>query len=132
MHQYISDYLSKSFSERSLQAVRETEESLNMFHLFHAGRSRQAGVPGPPGPPGPPGIPGTFSGSMEDISARIIAYIQRKPVLCSELLLLYYNYSRMGAIINCVVQLQVQAQASALVLRVLQDHLVLLDLALDP
>ncbi|KAI3362716.1 hypothetical protein L3Q82_001780 [Scortum barcoo] len=50
MHQYITDYLS---------------------------RSRQVGVPGPPGPPGPPGIPGSFSGSIEDISARIIAYIQR-------------------------------------------------------
>lgn len=33
---------------------------------------------GPPGPPGPPGLPGTFSGSIEDISARVIAYIQRE------------------------------------------------------
>ena len=36
------------------------------------------GSPGPPGPPGPPGTPGTFSGSLEDISTRIIAYIQRE------------------------------------------------------
>lgn len=46
--------------------------------MFHAGRNRVVGSPGPPGPPGLPGIPGTFSGSLEDISTRIIAYIQRE------------------------------------------------------
>lgn len=46
--------------------------------FVHSARSRLVGSPGPPGPPGPPGVPGTFSGSLEDISTRIIAYIQRK------------------------------------------------------
>lgn len=54
-----------------------------MFHLSRAGRSRLSGAPGPPGPPGPPGIPGSFSGSIDDISTRIIAYIQRKSVILS-------------------------------------------------
>lgn len=49
-----------------------------MFDVFRAGRNRVVGSPGPPGPPGPPGVPGTFSGSLEDISTRIIAYIQRE------------------------------------------------------
>lgn len=42
------------------------------------GRYAHGGMRGPPGPPGPPGLPGTFSGSIEDISARIMAYLQRK------------------------------------------------------
>lgn len=52
-----------------------------MFDVLHTGRNRLVGTPGPPGPPGPPGIPGTFSGSLEDISTRIIAYIQRESAL---------------------------------------------------
>lgn len=46
-----------------------------------AGRYAHSSMRGPPGPPGPPGLPGTFSGSIEDISARIIAYLQRKPTI---------------------------------------------------
>lgn len=52
--------------------------------MFFAGRSRQSSIPGPPGPPGlpgTPGTPGTFSGSIDDIATRVIAYLQRKPVL---------------------------------------------------
>uniref|UniRef100_A0AAV2JIN7 Uncharacterized protein n=1 Tax=Knipowitschia caucasica TaxID=637954 RepID=A0AAV2JIN7_KNICA len=49
-------------------------------HLYitdYMSRSSQFAVQGPPGPPGPPGAPGSYSGSLEDLSTRIIAYLQR-------------------------------------------------------
>lgn len=89
--------------------------------MFHAGRNRVVGSPGPPGPPGPPGIPGTFSGSLEDISTRIIAYIQRESYSTA------VEFYLTGMTMKCLVEFQVQVPAWALGFRVLQVHLVLLD-----
>lgn len=95
-----------------------------MFDVFRAGRNRVVGSPGPPGPPGPPGTPGTFSGSLEDISTRIIAYIQRESFSTAG------QFPLNGVNMKCVVEFQVQVPASALGFRVLQVHLVLPDPAL--
>lgn len=81
MHSYITDYLSKNLSKGKPLSEGQNK-SINTLYLFHAGRVRQSGSPGPPGPPGPPGVPGSFSGSLEDISARVIAYLQRKASSC--------------------------------------------------
>lgn len=61
--------------------TRELEDGnklLICLYLVPTGRYRLSSLPGPPGPPGPPGLPGTFSGSIDDISTRIIAYLRRK------------------------------------------------------
>lgn len=96
-----------------------------MFDVFRAGRNRVVGSPGPPGPPGPPGTPGTFSGSLEDISTRIIAYIQRESFFLTAV-----QSPLNGLNMKCVVEFQVQVPASALGFRDLRVHLVLPDTAL--
>lgn len=65
----------------AISVEKRKEPKINMLNLSNPGRNRQSSIPGPPGPPGPPGIPGTFSGSIEDIATRIIAYLRSKPVL---------------------------------------------------
>lgn len=91
--------------------------------VFRAGRSRLVGSPGPPGPPGPPGTPATFSGSLEDISARILAYIQRESFSAA--------VQSSLSTLKCVVEIQIQVLASALEFMALQVPLVPLALP-DP
>lgn len=99
--------------------IRSRRDTEHVFDVFPAGRNRVVGSPGPPGPPGPPGIPGTFSGSLEDISTRIIAYIQRESFSTA------VQFPLNGVTLKRVVEFQVQVPVSVLGFRVLQVHLVL-------